>query len=442
MSGATTRCRAYPPTPWCAILARMLNACRWLGAWCVSLTLLAAAVPASGQELSEPTEAQFKLYEEGADAFQAGDYRKAVDLFEASLHLGKLNITYLNLGRSHFKLGECPEAARAYELARTAPAIAQPSPSAVRARVDQYVEDLATCPGLVTVRCAVPDELEEKLLIFVGDSGPHPCGAPPVSMAPGEVVVRATGGPKPLSKTVTVVAMEDVQVVFQADRASAEVKKSPIKPKGTIRRREGKVVLSQGGSDPTGLLLTVSVGTTVAGAFEDQVDGTALGADTTGSSSFTEASGFVIGGSVEYALVSFFSVGASAWYLPTVALQRSSGDTRVGANGDFAEFDLNAVARVQIPVNFYSLYLVGEGGLAAISPPSGADSAFDTPFLGLNYALGLGVVYATAPSLRIFFETRYQHLETSRTVSSDDSDLTQNLTGSRLLFTLGLILGG
>jgi hypothetical protein len=270
------------------------------------------ASPAAAQGDSQPTDAQFQLYEEGAEAFGAGDYRKAIDLFEASLHLGKLNITYLNLGRSHFKLGECREAADAYELARTAPAIAQPSPSAVRAKIDEYAADLATCPGLVTVTCAVPDDLENKLLIFVGDSGPHACGALAVSVPPGDVLVRATGGPEPLSKTVTVVAMEGTEVVFASDGASAKVTKSAVKPKGKIRRRKGPVAVQQADAD-SGLLLSLSFGTTVAGSFEDEVNGTALGIDTDGAGSFTETSGFVIGGSVEYALLSFLSAGVSGW---------------------------------------------------------------------------------------------------------------------------------
>ena len=128
--------------------------------------------------------------------------------------------------------------------------------------------------------------------------------------------------------------------------------------------------------------------------------------------------------------------------MPTVALTRASGDTRVGASGDLAEFDLNGVARVTIPADFSSLYLVGEGGLALVTPPSGADSAFDTPFVGLNYALGLGLLYSTSPSFKLLFETRYQRLETSRTISSADYELTQNLSGSRLLITLGILLGG
>ena len=331
--------------------------------------VLALVVPrqAQAQETAQPTDAQFKLYEEGSDAFKSGDYRKAVDLFEASLYLGELNITYLNLGRSHFKLGECPEAARAYELARKAPGPEQPSPSAVRAKIDEYVADLATCPGSVTVTCDVTDELRGKMLVFVGDSGPHECGADPVSVPPGQVVVRATGTDEPLQKTVSVVAMENLEVVFEADGASADVRKHAIAPKGTIRRRKGQMVLDTGSSEP-GLLLTLSLGSTFGGTVSDEVSGTAFGDPMNSSAEFTETSGFVIGGSLEWPLASVLSVGASAWYVPAIALTRSSGDSHIGANGDFAEVDLNAVARLYLPVGPYSLYLVGEGGLAVVPP--------------------------------------------------------------------------
>ena len=56
--------------------------------------------------------------------------------------------------------------------------------------------------------------------------------------------------------------------------------------------------------------------------------------------------------------------------------------------------------------------------------------------------MGVGGIYRLAPNLRILTEVRYQHLETSRTISSDEFDLTQNLTGSRLLVTFGIALGG
>lgn len=409
------------------------------------LVALVVALPigAGAQEASEPTEAQFKLYEEGSEAFRAGEFRKAVDLFEASLHLGELNITYLNLGRSHFKLGECPEAARAYEAARKAPWIAQPSPSAVRAKIDEYVADLATCPGSVTVRCKVPDALRAKLSVRVGSSGPHTCSGGPIMVPPGTVKVIAVGGPEPMEQSVEVVAMENVEVVFTGGGAKAEVKKSAIKPKkGKIRRRKGKMVLSQPEPEAGSLLLSLSLGTTIGGSFKDDVAGTAGGSNADASADLTETAAFVVGGTLEWRLVSVLSVGLAGWYLPAIAFDASNQGTNVGADGEFSEFDLNGVVRFNLGLETYNFYLVGEGGLSILTPPSGAAEEFDTPFVGLNYGLGLGIIYTLTPGLKIATETRYQHVETTRTISSDSFDLTQNLAGSRLLLTVGFMLGG
>lgn len=260
---------------------------------------------------------------------------------------------------------------------------------------------------------------------------------------PGTVKVIAVGGPEPMEQSVEVVAMENVEVVFTGGGAKAEVKKSAIKPKkGKIRRRKGKMVLSQPEPEAGSLLLSLSLGTTIGGSFKDDVAGTAGGSNADASADLTETAAFVVGGTLEWRLVSVLSVGLAGWYLPAIAFDASNQGTNVGADGEFSEFDLNGVVRFNLGLETYNFYLVGEGGLSILTPPSGAAEEFDTPFVGLNYGLGLGIIYTLTPGLKIATETRYQHVETTRTISSDSFDLTQNLAGSRLLLTVGFMLGG
>lgn len=110
----------------------------------VTLAML-APLCVSAQEAAAPTEIQLKLYEEGASAFGAGEFEKAVRLFRASNDLGPLNVTYLNLGRALYRLGRCDEARDALDAARTAPQVAEPTPAAVLDKIVEYSLDLADC---------------------------------------------------------------------------------------------------------------------------------------------------------------------------------------------------------------------------------------------------------------------------------------------------------
>lgn len=106
---------------------------------------------AHAQELAAPSDTQLKLYEEGAAAYQAGEFDKASRLFQASIDLGPLNVTYLNLGRALFRLGRCDEARAALDAARSAPRVADPPHEAVMDKIVEYSLDLADCvpSGLV-----------------------------------------------------------------------------------------------------------------------------------------------------------------------------------------------------------------------------------------------------------------------------------------------------
>jgi tetratricopeptide (TPR) repeat protein len=110
--------------------------------------MLTTALPVYAQQpveeyaSGEPSSDQVRLNKSAVEAILAEDYKKATGLLEASLELGKLNVTYLNLGRAYQKLGECQKSKRAYLAVLTAPAVAEPPPKLINAKAEQYLEEL------------------------------------------------------------------------------------------------------------------------------------------------------------------------------------------------------------------------------------------------------------------------------------------------------------
>jgi hypothetical protein len=94
----------------------------------------------------EPTAAQLELNNQGVEAIVAKDFEQAVRLFRASLDLGELNITYVNMGRAYQYANQCEKAEDAYARALKAPAVPRPSPEKIAAVIERYREELkATC---------------------------------------------------------------------------------------------------------------------------------------------------------------------------------------------------------------------------------------------------------------------------------------------------------
>ena len=82
----------------------------WFLAVSVCLLFAATGALAQDEDFASLSESQLQLNEEGSEAFKKGNYDEAVRRFEASLLVGELNITYLNLGRAYFKIGDCKKA--------------------------------------------------------------------------------------------------------------------------------------------------------------------------------------------------------------------------------------------------------------------------------------------------------------------------------------------
>jgi hypothetical protein len=190
-----------------------------------STTVLAQDDSSSGTKINErgfaePSEAQLEMNEKGVKAIVDGDYDKAARLFQASIDLGKLNITYLNLGRALQKAQRCREAKNAYlDVKKEAtPKVQNPPPFEISSRAEQYLAELERkCPGEVEVTCK-PDDLSEDIQLFINTRGPKACNADPFEVPPGEVVVKGVLGEQTIEEVATVDPVELASVTLTFER--------------------------------------------------------------------------------------------------------------------------------------------------------------------------------------------------------------------------------
>jgi Flp pilus assembly protein TadD len=106
---------------------------------CIPATSFAQA---SGGETAEISEAQQTLNDEGVRAMIEGDFAGAVALLERSVRMGEKNVTYLNLGRAYQKLGNCKKARKALVMAKSAPAVKDPTEKEVTDRAEEFLAEL------------------------------------------------------------------------------------------------------------------------------------------------------------------------------------------------------------------------------------------------------------------------------------------------------------
>jgi tetratricopeptide (TPR) repeat protein len=131
---------------------------------------------------------QKQLNESGVKAIIDGDYEKAIELFNQSLELGELNVTYLNLGRAYAKLGRCNDALEKYDRMAVAPRVSSPTPEELYEILTRYRSELFDeCPGKVILRCT-----PTTLLVSIDGAEPMPCPSAAIELLPGEHTFVAT----------------------------------------------------------------------------------------------------------------------------------------------------------------------------------------------------------------------------------------------------------
>ncbi len=175
---------------------------------CLLPTLASAQV---GGNFARPTQAQLELYMEGKKAFQDEDFSKAIDHFRASLMVGDMNITWLNLGRAFFKDGRCVEAREAFDKVAASPQVQDPSPVEVLAKLEEYRQELKTsCMGSLVVACA-----QQGVKISVDGGAARDCDGAAIELVAGPHAIIGHLGADTRRLDVEVVAFERVEVALE-----------------------------------------------------------------------------------------------------------------------------------------------------------------------------------------------------------------------------------
>lgn len=200
-------------------LQRHLSTGVFGGFFAIAIMVAAPSVQAQGVS---PTAGQEQLNDQAVEAAISGNFDKAVRLFRASLDLGELNVTYLNLGRALFKLGQCAEADEAYGKALTAPRVTSPTPAEIEKFVADYRGEFEEkCPGTVRIAC-VPDTLK-----FSVDDGIERVCRGTVQLPPGMHTFTALYDDQRIVRQVRVSAMSTQSVRLEAEH-DIETKRSTV----------------------------------------------------------------------------------------------------------------------------------------------------------------------------------------------------------------------
>ena len=174
-------------------------------------------------DLVEPTEGQLEMNGRAIEAVNKNEFKTAIKLFQASIELGPLNITYLNMGRTYQRMGECVQAKETYRKARdTKYKVKNPDPVTVDKALNEYEAELyRTCPnGELVVSCD-----PAKLDLYINTRGPQSCPTEknPMRLSEGEYVLRGTfPGYEDKEVAVTVQRVERAQAAISLPKKAKE----------------------------------------------------------------------------------------------------------------------------------------------------------------------------------------------------------------------------
>lgn len=162
------------------------------------------------QETTTLTDLQQAYNEEGVKFAAEGEYAQAVAKFQNSLTLGEANVTWLNIGRTYQRMGECMKAKDAYAKVPTAPAVESPGKADILKFLSSYQKELPkVCPATVIAEC---DAGQARL-----DGGEWTaCPATFTDLKPGTYTIDAQFGERTLSQQVEVKEGQTETVTLQA----------------------------------------------------------------------------------------------------------------------------------------------------------------------------------------------------------------------------------
>lgn len=174
------------------------------------------------------TDRQQTLNEQGVEAIDAGDYERAIEVYEASLELGELNIIHANLGRAFQLAGQCEEADEQFRKALQAPSVEQPPPEMIEEAIENYRDTMDDeCPGTVELDCD-PADME----VYIDGDGPEQCHPDPREMMPGDYGFRGEVDEQSVEESVTVEALQHhrVSLHLELDETAPDVAAGDIAP--------------------------------------------------------------------------------------------------------------------------------------------------------------------------------------------------------------------
>jgi hypothetical protein len=187
----------------------------------IAVAVAVLVAPPLCAETASVSPGQTQLNDEGFEAVAAGDLDKAARLFRASLDLGELNITWLNLGRTLSKLGRCKEANDAYTKTLTAPQVASPSPVEIDAIVARYrLEMRETCGGFLALECSPVDTM-----VSIDGAEPIPCPADAMDLSAGRHEIIASFDGQSTTAHIDVNGMETTRLAL---KITPEKKPAPV----------------------------------------------------------------------------------------------------------------------------------------------------------------------------------------------------------------------
>lgn len=128
---------------------------------------------------------QIALNNQAVDAGNAGDYKKAEQLFMAMLQGGEMNVIWGNLGSVYAKQGKCIEAKDAFERVWKTPKITEIPAETIEQGAAQALENLKRqCSATVVLKCSPTD-----MTVAFDDGREFSCSSEALAVTPGKHVV-------------------------------------------------------------------------------------------------------------------------------------------------------------------------------------------------------------------------------------------------------------
>lgn len=197
----------------------------------ICVLLMSAQVAFAQDKVRELSDTQFEMNDKAVEAVQNKDYAKAIKLYQASIALGEVNITYLNMARTYHRMGECSKAKRLYRKTREVRyKISSPTPAEINEALNTYESELyKDCEyGELTVMCE-----PGKMDLFLNGNGPMSCPSSdnPMRLKEGEYTIRGElEGFNPNEIVVKVGRVDPTTVAFTLARKSVQtpVDKPPV----------------------------------------------------------------------------------------------------------------------------------------------------------------------------------------------------------------------